>query len=196
MVTLNKIYTKTGDKGTTALATGERVPKHALRIESYGTVDETNSVIGMVRLHTAALPELDAMLGRIQNELFDLGADLATPAKDVTLGYEPLRFLDSQVSRLEQEIDELNASLSPLKSFILPGGTPAAAHLHLARTVCRRAERLVTALMEGPHEMVNEAGLRYLNRLSDFLFVAARHANRGEDGKGPGDIMWVPGSTR
>lgn len=196
MVTLNKIYTRSGDKGTTALATGERVPKHALRIESYGTVDETNSVIGITRLHTAALPRLDAMLSRIQNELFDLGADLATPARDETLGYEPLRILDSQVTRLEAEIDEMNEALSPLNSFILPGGTPAAAHLHLARTTCRRAERLVTALMEDPHEMVTEAVLRYLNRLSDFLFVAARHANLGEDGKGPGDVKWVPGATR
>ncbi|MDX5367493.1 MAG: cob(I)yrinic acid a,c-diamide adenosyltransferase [Alphaproteobacteria bacterium] len=196
MVTLNKIYTRSGDKGTTALATGERVPKHALRIESYGTVDETNSVIGIARLHTAALPKLDQMLSRIQNELFDLGADLATPAKDETLGYEPLRILDSQVARLEAEIDEMNEALAPLNSFILPGGTPAAAHLHLARTTCRRAERLVTALMEDPHEMVNEAVLRYLNRLSDFLFVAARHANLGEDGKGPGDVKWVPGATR
>lgn len=196
MVTLNKIYTRSGDKGTTALATGERVPKHALRIESYGTVDETNSVIGIARLHTATLPKLDRMLGRIQNELFDLGADLATPAKDETLGYEPLRILDSQVARLEAEIDEMNEALAALKSFILPGGTPAAAHLHLARTTCRRAERLVTALMDSPHEMVNEAALRYLNRLSDFLFVAARHANLGEDGRGPGDITWVPGGTR
>ncbi|MEW6089613.1 MAG: cob(I)yrinic acid a,c-diamide adenosyltransferase [Pseudomonadota bacterium] len=196
MVTLNKIYTRSGDTGTTALATGERVPKHALRIESYGTVDETNSAIGMARLHTAALPKLDAMLSRIQNELFDLGADLATPAKDEDLGYEPLRILDSQVTRLEAEIDEMNEALAPLNSFILPGGTPAAAHLHLARTICRRAERIVTALMEMPHEMVNGAALRYLNRLSDFLFVAARHANRGEDGKGPGDVKWVPGATR
>ncbi|MFN4354219.1 cob(I)yrinic acid a,c-diamide adenosyltransferase [Parvibaculum sp.] len=196
MVTLNKIYTRSGDKGTTALATGERVPKHALRIACYGTVDETNSVIGMARLHTATLPKLDAMLSRIQNELFDLGADLATPAKDEELGYEPLRILDSQVTRLEAEIDEMNEALLPLNSFILPGGSPAAAHLHLARTTCRRAERLVTALMESPHEMVNEAGLCYLNRLSDFLFVAARHANLGEDGKGPGDVKWVPGATR
>lgn len=196
MVTLNKIYTRSGDKGTTTLATGERVPKHTLRIECYGTVDETNSVIGMARLHTATLPKLDAMLSRIQNELFDLGADLATPAKDETLGYEPLRILDSQVTRLEAEIDRMNEALSPLNSFILPGGTPAAAHLHLARTTCRRAERLVTALMESPHEMVNKAALRYLNRLSDFLFVAARHANLGEDGKGPGDVKWVPGATR
>lgn len=196
MVTLNKIYTKSGDKGTTSLATGERVAKHALRIESYGTVDETNSVIGIVRLHTGAMPKLDAMLARIQNELFDLGADLATPEKDEKLDWEPLRILEAQVTRLESEIDEMNAALEPLRSFVLPGGTPSAAYLHLARTVCRRAERQVTALMEGPHERVNEAALRYLNRLSDFLFVAARYANRGEDGKGPGDVMWVPGATR
>jgi len=196
MVTLNKIYTKSGDKGTTALATGERVAKHALRIESYGTVDETNSVIGIVRLHTEGTPKLDAMLARIQNELFDLGADLATPEKDEKLDWEPLRIVEAQVTRLESEIDEMNAALEPLRSFVLPGGTPAAAHLHLARTVCRRAERQVTALMEGPHERVNEAALRYLNRLSDFLFVAARYANLGEDGTGPGDVMWVPGATR
>jgi cob(I)alamin adenosyltransferase len=196
MVTLNKIYTKSGDKGTTALATGERVAKHALRIESYGTVDETNSVIGIVRLHTGKMPKLDAMLARIQNELFDLGADLATPEKDEKLDWEPLRILEAQVTRLEAEIDEMNAALEPLRSFVLPGGTPSAAYLHLARTVCRRAERQVTALMEGPHERVNEAALRYLNRLSDFLFVAARYANLGEDGNGPGDVMWVPGATR
>lgn len=196
MVTLNKIYTKSGDKGTTSLATGERVAKHALRIESYGTVDETNSVIGIVRLHTGAMPKLDAMLARIQNELFDLGADLATPEKDEKLDWEPLRILEAQVTRLESEIDEMNAALEPLRSFVLPGGTPSAAYLHLARTVCRRAERQVTALMEGPHERVNEAALRYLNRLSDFLFVAARYANLGEDGNGPGDVMWVPGATR
>ncbi|GMV61657.1 MAG: cob(I)yrinic acid a,c-diamide adenosyltransferase [Parvibaculum sp.] len=196
MVTLNKIYTKSGDKGTTALATGERVAKHALRIESYGTVDETNSVIGIVRLHTGSMLKLDAMLARIQNELFDLGADLATPEKDEKLDWEPLRILEAQVTRLESEIDEMNAALEPLRSFVLPGGTPSAAYLHLARTVCRRAERQVTALMEGPHERVNEAALRYLNRLSDFLFVAARYANLGEDGNGPGDVMWVPGATR
>ena len=196
MVTLNKIYTKSGDKGTTALATGERVPKHALRIESYGTVDETNSVIGIARLHTAKMPKLDEMLARIQNELFDLGADLATPERDEKLDYEPLRILGAQVTRLEAEIDGMNAELEPLRSFVLPGGTPAAAYLHLARTVCRRAERQVTALMEGPHEMVSEAALQYLNRLSDFLFVAARYANIGQDGKGPGDVMWVPGGTR
>lgn len=196
MVTLNKIYTRSGDKGTTALATGERVPKHSLRIESYGTVDETNSVIGIARLHTSTLPKLDAMLARIQNELFDLGADLATPASDADLGYEPLRIIDSQVDRLEAEIDEMNAALSALRSFILPAGTPAASHLHLARTVCRRAERLVTALRANPEEVVSDAALRYLNRLSDFLFVAARHANQGEDGQGPGDVLWVPGGTR
>ena len=157
MVTLNKIYTKSGDKGTTALATGERVPKHALRIESYGTTDETNSVIGIVRLHTQGMPTLDAMLGRIQNELFDLGADLATPEKDEKLDYEPLRIVEGQVTRLEAEIDEMNAALEPLRSFVLPGGTPAAAYLHLARTVCRRAERQVTAPKEGPHEHVSAA---------------------------------------
>ncbi|MDO9125790.1 cob(I)yrinic acid a,c-diamide adenosyltransferase [Parvibaculum sp.] len=196
MVTLNKIYTRTGDKGTTALANGERVPKHALRIESYGTVDETNSVIGIARLHTGGMARLDAMLMRIQNDLFDLGADLATPDRGEKLGYEPLRILDAQVDRLEKEIDELNGVLEPLRSFVLPGGTAAAAHLHLARTVCRRAERLVTALMEEPEEKVSEAALRYLNRLSDFLFVAARYVNRGEDGKGPGDVLWVPGGSR
>lgn len=172
MVTLNKIYTRTGDKGTTALASGERVPKHALRIESYGTVDETNSVIGIARLHTGGMARLDGMLMRIQNDLFDLGADLATPDRGEPLGYEPLRIVDAQVDRLEKEIDELNGVLEPLRSFVLPGGTAAAAHLHLARTVCRRAERLVTALMEEPEETVSEAALRYLNRLSDFLFVA------------------------
>ncbi|MDZ4382047.1 MAG: cob(I)yrinic acid a,c-diamide adenosyltransferase [Parvibaculum sp.] len=196
MVTLNKIYTKSGDKGTTALATGERVAKHALRIESYGTVDETNSVLGIVRLHTGAMPGLDAMLARIQNELFDLGADLATPDRGEKPGWEPLRIVEAQVTRLETEIDGMNAALEPLRSFVLPGGTAAAAHLHLARTVCRRAERQVTALMEDPREPVNEAALRYLNRLSDFLFVAARTANLGEDGNGPGDVMWVPGATR
>ncbi|ABS63228.1 ATP--cobalamin adenosyltransferase [Parvibaculum lavamentivorans DS-1] len=196
MVTLNRIYTRTGDKGTTALASGERVPKHALRIESYGTVDETNSVLGIARLHTGGMARLDTMLMRIQNDLFDLGADLATPDRGEPLGYEPLRIVDAQVERLEKEIDELNGALEPLRSFVLPGGTAAAAHLHLARTVCRRAERLVTALMEEPDEKVSEAALRYLNRLSDFLFVAARYVNHGEDGNGPGDVLWVPGGSR
>ncbi|MEQ8267088.1 MAG: cob(I)yrinic acid a,c-diamide adenosyltransferase [Parvibaculum sp.] len=196
MVTLNKIYTRTGDKGTTALASGERVPKHALRIESYGTVDETNSALGIARLHTGSIEKLDAMLARIQNDLFDLGADLATPDRGEKLDYEPLRIVDAQVDRLEKEIDALNAALEPLRSFVLPGGTAAAAHLHLARTVCRRAERLVTALMAEPEEKVSEAALRYLNRLSDFLFVAARYANHGEAGDGPGDVLWVPGGSR
>ena len=185
MVTLNKIYTKSGDKGTTALATGERVAKHALRIESYGTVDETNSVIGIVRLHTGAMPKLDAMLARIQNELFDLGADLATPEKDEKLDWEPLRILEAQVTRLEAEIDEMNAALEPLRSFVLPGGTPAAAHLHLARTVCRRAERRVVSLAKS--ENLNPIHVVYLNRLSDLLFVMARRLNLLA---GQTDVYW------
>lgn len=197
MVTLNKIYTRTGDKGTTALATGERVAKHALRIESYGTIDETNSAIGLARLHTKDDPALDAMLARIQNDLFDLGADLATPGKTKEeLGYEPLRIVETQVTRLEGEIDALNAHLEPLRSFVLPGGTAAAAHLHLARTVCRRAERLMTALADDTNEPVSDAALKYANRLSDFLFVAARYANWAPGGAGPGDILWTPGQNR
>ncbi|NIJ42442.1 cob(I)alamin adenosyltransferase [Parvibaculum indicum] len=197
MVTLNKIYTRTGDKGDTALATGERVPKHALRIESYGTSDELNAVLGVARLHTRDMPDLDAMLGRIQNDLFDLGADLATPSlgpdEQEKLGYEPLRIVASQVERLESEIDRLNGELEPLRSFILPGGHPAAAHLHHARTVCRRAERIATALAGEAKEPIGEACLRYLNRLSDFLFVAARYVNKAE---GDGDVLWVPGGSR
>ncbi|WP_372423495.1 cob(I)yrinic acid a,c-diamide adenosyltransferase [Salinarimonas chemoclinalis] len=192
MVVLNRIYTRTGDQGTTALASGERRPKHDLRIETYGTVDETNACIGMARLHTAALPELDGMLARIQNDLFDLGADLATPDTGEPLPYEPLRIVESQVERLEREIDQLNAALAPLRSFVLPGGTPAAAALHLARTVCRRAERLCTALAEKPGEPVSAAAVKYLNRLSDFLFVASRWVNA----QGDGDVLWVPGKTR
>lgn len=197
MVTLNKIYTRTGDKGTTALATGDRVAKHALRIESYGTVDETNATVGLARLHTGEAATLDAMLARIQNDLFDLGADLATPGKtSEELGYEPLRIVEAQATRLESEIDELNASLAPLRSFVLPGGHPVAAHLHLARTVSRRAERLMTALAEAEPGLVSQAGLKYINRLSDFFFVAARYANRAPDGKGPGDVLWIPGANR
>ena len=193
MVTLNKIYTRTGDKGTTALATGERLPKHALRIEAYGTVDETNSAIGVARLHTGTLPKLDAMLSRIQNDLFDLGADLSTPGKTAEeLGYEPLRIIPAQVARLETEIDELNGELEPLRSFVLPAGEPAAAHLHLARTICRRAERLMVALNEEAPNAVSEAAIAYVNRLSDFLFVAARFVNA----QGPGDVLWVPGKNR
>jgi cob(I)alamin adenosyltransferase len=193
VVALTRIYTRTGDKGTTGLASGERRKKHDLRIEAYGTVDETNSCIGLARLHTQGQEaELDAMLSRIQNELFDLGADLATPETDKPLPYEPLRIVEAQVERLEREIDRLNGELAPLRSFVLPGGTPAAAALHLARTVCRRAERLVVALAEKPGEPVSPAALKYLNRLSDLLFVASRFVN----GRGAGDVLWVPGKTR
>ena len=190
MVALNRIYTRTGDKGTTGLASGERRKKHDLRVEAYGTVDETNACVGLARLHTEG--EVDAMLSRIQNELFDLGADLATPETGKPLPYEPLRILDAQVERLEREIDRLNEELSPLRSFVLPGGSPAAAALHLARTVCRRAERLVVALAEKPGEAVSPAAIKYLNRLSDFLFVASRFVND----RGQRDLLWVPGKTR
>jgi cob(I)alamin adenosyltransferase len=191
MVALNRIYTRTGDKGTTGLVTGERRPKHDLRIEAYGTVDETNACLGLARLHTAS-QALDPMLARIQNDLFDLGADLATPESDRPLKHEPLRIVETQVDRLEREIDELNAAIPPLRSFVLPGGTPAAAALHLARTVCRRAERLVVALAEKPGEIVSPACIKYLNRLSDFLFVASRAANDN----GARDVLWVPGQNR
>ncbi|WP_407187110.1 cob(I)yrinic acid a,c-diamide adenosyltransferase [Bradyrhizobium centrosematis] len=196
MVVLNRIYTKTGDDGTTALGTGERRPKYDLRIEAYGTVDETNAAIGLVRLHAGAMPELDAMLGRIQNDLFDLGADLAVPErqdKDKDKGKaERLRVVASQVERLERDIDALNDKLAPLTSFVLPGGTPAAAHLHVARTICRRAERVIVELAAQPGEPVSAAGIQYMNRLSDFLFVASRAAN----GNGAGDVLWVPGQNR
>jgi cob(I)alamin adenosyltransferase len=197
MVVLNRIYTRTGDSGTTALGNGQRRPKFDLRIEAYGTVDETNSAIGTARLATARpAPEgdakLDAMLGAIQNDLFDLGADLCTPVSTAPLDYEPLRILQSQVDRLEREIDELNAALKPLRSFVLPGGSQAAAALHLARTVCRRAERLMVELATRPGEKVGDAALKYVNRLSDFLFVASRCANS----QGEGDVLWVPGKNR
>lgn len=192
MVALNRIYTKAGDGGRTQLADGERRKKHDLRIESYGTVDELNATIGLVRLHTAEDADLDAMLARIQNDLFDLGADLATPPRDTPRTREDLRILDSQVERLEQEIDAMNEGLQPLRSFVLPGGSPAAAYLHLARTVCRRAERLSVALAEKPEEKVAPEVIRYLNRLSDHLFVSARHANEG----GTRDVLWVPGQNR
>ena len=192
MVKLNKIYTRTGDDGTTGLVTGPRRLKHDLRVEAYGTVDETNSVIGLARLHTADQPDLDAMLARIQNDLFDLGADLAAPDTGEELSYEPLRIISAQVKRLESEIDALNASLDPLRSFILPGGAPAAAWLHLARTVSRRAERHMVALSKAEGEVVSAAALEYINRLSDFLFVAGRHVNDG----GKADILWVPGKNR
>ncbi|KND17770.1 cob(I)yrinic acid a c-diamide adenosyltransferase [Pannonibacter phragmitetus] len=191
MVVLNKIYTKTGDDGTTALGSGERRPKYDLRIEAYGTVDETNSVVGLVRLALAGVDaEVDAILGRIQNDLFDLGADLATPETDKDLGYEPLRITDAQVTALENAIDLLNADLKPLRSFVLPGGTPAATYLHLARTVSRRAERLMVHL--AAEERINPAATRYMNRLSDFFFVASRYLND----KGAGDVLWVPGKNR
>ncbi|HLP69552.1 MAG TPA: cob(I)yrinic acid a,c-diamide adenosyltransferase [Rhizobium sp.] len=192
MVRLNKIYTRTGDDGTTALVSGPRRQKHDLRVEAYGTVDETNSAIGVARLHTTATPDLDAMLMRVQNDLFDLGADLAAPETGEALPYEPLRVIEEQVVRLEHEIDQLNAGLDPLKSFILPGGTPAAAHLHLARTVARRAERIMVELSRHEGETVGAPALKYINRLSDFLFVAARFANAG----GRNDILWVPGKHR
>jgi cob(I)alamin adenosyltransferase len=193
MVVLNRIYTRTGDKGTTALGTGERRPKYDLRVEAYGTVDETNSALGMARIATAASdPKLDAMLGRIQNDLFDLGADLCTPDTGEKPEWEPLRIVDTQVTRLESEIDELNGELQPLRSFVLPGGTPSAAALHLARTISRRAERLMVELAAQPDENVGEPALKYINRLSDFFFVAARYANL----KGAGDVLWTPGANR
>jgi len=187
MVTLNRIYTKTGDKGETALGDGTRRPKSDLRIAAYGTVDEANAAVGLARLHTAG--ELDAMLGRIQNDLFDLGADLATP-EDGRRGEGRLRIVDSQVERLEREIDQMNATLKPLDSFVLPGGTAAAAYLHLARTIARRAERLMVELAQG--ETVGAAAIRYANRLSDHLFVASRFANDG----GQKDVLWIPGANR
>jgi len=192
MVKLNKIYTKTGDDGTTGLAAGPRRLKHDLRVESYGTVDETNSAIGVARLHTSDMPEIDAMLMRIQNDLFDLGADLSTPETDEPLAYEPLRIIDHQVDRLEHDIDLLNTDLEPLRSFVLPAGSAASAHLHLARTIARRAERLMVALSREQGERVSPAALKYVNRLSDFLFVAARHAND----RGHADVLWVPGKNR
>jgi cob(I)alamin adenosyltransferase len=192
VVKLNKIYTRTGDDGTTGLGSGKRVAKYNLRVESYGTVDETNACIGMVRLHTAEMPELDAMLMRIQNDLFDLGADLCTPDIGEPLPYEPLRIVQEQVERLEKEIDLLNADLAPLKSFVLPGGSAAAAHLHLARTVARRAERLMTELVAQHGERVGSAAMKFINRLSDFLFVASRWVND----KGAKDVLWVPGKNR
>ena len=188
VVLINRIYTRTGDDGTTALATGERRPKSDLRFETIGTIDELNAHVGLARLEKATLPDgLDAMLGRIQNDLFDLGADLATPEKP---GRERLRIVAAQVTRLEEEIDALNADLAPLTSFVLPGGTPAAAALHLCRTVARRAERLAVAL--AGREAVNRQATRYINRLSDFFFVAARLAND----RGAGDVLWVPGDNR
>ena len=194
MVTLSKIYTRGGDSGQTSLGSGDRVAKHDLRVAAYGTVDEANSVIGLARLHTTsgsgdADAEADAMLNRIQNDLFDLGADLCTPEGGAR-SEGALRIQASQVDRLEQEIDAMNDDLEPLTSFILPGGGPAAAHLHHARTVARRAERLITELATA--EDVNPAAVKYINRLSDHLFVLARRLNDG----GRADVLWVPGAHR
>jgi cob(I)alamin adenosyltransferase len=193
VVKLNKIYTRTGDDGTTGLGTGERRLKSDLRVDAYGTVDEANACIGIARIHTAGgYPAIDAMLSRIQNDLFDLGADLAVPDDGKPLEYEPLRIVAAQTDRIEKDIDLLNKDLQPLKSFVLNGGTPAAAALHLARTVARRAERLMVALAQDPDEHVNRDGLKYINRVSDFLFVAARAVNDN----GNADVLWVPGKNR
>ncbi|MBC7165428.1 MAG: cob(I)yrinic acid a,c-diamide adenosyltransferase [Roseovarius sp.] len=190
MVVLNRIYTRTGDAGETALGNGVRVAKHSPRVTAYGTVDEVNATLGLARLYAEG--ETDAALARIQNDLFDLGADLCRPdmEKDAEAGYPPLRIAPAQVERLEAEIDAMNAHLEPLRSFILPGGSALAAHLHLCRTVARRAERLVVEL--AALEEVNGAAIRYLNRLSDWLFVAARMANDG----GKADVLWIPGANR
>lgn len=190
MVVLSKIYTKTGDKGTTALGDGNRVAKHDPRVSAYGTSDELNAHLGVARLHSEG--EMDKRLSLIQNDLFDLGADLCRPdmAKDADAEYPPLRMIEAQVKRLESEIDEMNANLETLRSFILPGGSALAAHLHVCRTVARRAERLATELAQDSD--VNTHAITYLNRLSDWFFVAARVANyNGKD-----DVLWVPGATR
>src|SRR5580693_3431322 len=192
MVKLNKIYTRTGDDGTTGLGSGERRKKYDLRVAAYGTLDEANAAIGIARLHTADDGTLDAALSRIQNDLFDVGADLCTPGKGKGPDGARLTVTQGQVDWLEGEIDRLNDDLAPLKSFVLPGGSAAAAYLHLARTICRRAERLIAELKDRPDESVGDEVLKYVNRLSDFLFVASRYAN----GKGAGDVLWVPGRNR
>jgi cob(I)alamin adenosyltransferase len=190
MVVLNKIYTRTGDKGDTALGDGTRVAKHNARVTAYGTSDELNSFVGVARL--VASDDMDTALARIQNDLFDLGADLCRPdmASDAEAEYPPLRMIAAQIDRLESEIDAMNANLSPLRSFILPGGTPLAAHLHVCRTVARRAERLTVELAGS--QPVNPVAIKFLNRLSDWFFVAARMANNG----GKNDVLWVPGANR
>lgn len=192
MVRLNRIYTRTGDDGSSGLSTGERRLKNDVRFDAIGSVDETNAAIGVARLHVDEYPDLDLMLGAIQNDLFDLGADLATPEADEPPAFEPLRILPVQVERLEKEIDYLNRSLAPLTTFVLPGGSAAAAHLHVARTVCRRAERVTVTLAQTAGEPVNPEAVRYLNRLSDFLFVASRWAND----LGGRDVLWMPGQNR
>jgi cob(I)alamin adenosyltransferase len=192
MVILNKIYTRTGDDGTTALGSGERRKKYDLRIAAYGTLDETNAAVGIARLHTGGNRALDPALSRIQNDLFDAGADLATPGKGKGPGGARLTVTAAQVAWLEREIDRLNEELEPLRSFVLPGGLPAAAYLHLARTICRRAERLIAELTDNADETVTAEVLQYVNRLSDYLFVAARYAND----KGTIEILWRPGEHR
>jgi len=190
VVVLSKIYTKTGDAGETALGNGARVAKHAMRVTAYGTADELNSFLGVARLE--ATGDVDVALGRIQNDLFDLGADLCRPdmEQDADAEYPPLRMVDAQVERLEAEIDAMNTTLEPLRSFILPGGSALSAHLHVCRTVARRAERLAVEL--ATMEAINPAAVKYLNRLSDWFFVAARIANNG----GKDDVLWVPGANR
>ncbi len=192
MVILNRIYTRTGDDGTTALGTGERRKKYDLRIAAYGTLDEANAAIGIARLHTAGDAALDAALAHIQNDLFDAGADLTMPGKGKGPDGARLTVTEKQVAWLEGEIDRLNAELAPLRSFVLPGGSAAAAYLHLARTICRRGERLIAELKDKPGEDVGDEVLKYVNRLSDYLFVASRYAND----KGARDVLWMPGQNR
>jgi cob(I)alamin adenosyltransferase len=192
MVVLNRIDTRTGDDGSTALGSGERRPKYDLRVAAYGTVDEVNAVIGLARLQLARDSELDHMLARIQNDLFDVGADLCMPDKGKGPGGARLDVTESQLEWLERRIDVLNEELAPLRSFVLPGGSAAAAYMHLARTVCRRAERLMVELKDRPGESVTPAAIKYVNRLSDFFFVAARFAND----KGAADVLWIPGQNR
>lgn len=192
MVTLNKIYTRTGDEGTTSLATGETVAKYNVRVAAYGAVDEANAAIGVARLHCSDDALLDEILGRIQNDLFDLGADLATPERDKPLGWEALRILPAQVTRLETEIDLINEPIPSLDSFVLPGGTALSAYLHVARTITRRAERDVALLKDTDGEKISASALHYINRVSDLLFVASRRANAN----GAGDVKWIPGKNR
>jgi|SRR5690606_29073760 cob(I)alamin adenosyltransferase len=193
MVVLNKIYTRTGDDGTTALGSGERRSKYDLRVAAYGTVDEANAAIGFARTQLGpGQAEFDAILSRVQNDLFDLGADLATPDTGEKLAYEPLRIVAAQVERLERDIDAMTRRMKPLRSFVLPGGKPAAAALHVARTVARRAERLIVELSASDGEIVSPDAIRYINRVSDLLFVVARAVNDN----GEADVLWVPGANR